>query len=107
MSNDFVFLEVNPCFQRAHIFCMDLQPAADPYNVVCTEWPRSNSALCMIDSSQQANATSLDVLFVKGNFLCIIRAYQLQSFHHTQSKQGLLQTFFYVNKFFGPIDFRD
>ena len=31
----FVFLEVNPCFQRAHIFCMDLQPAADPYNVVC------------------------------------------------------------------------
>ena len=30
-----MFLEVNPCFQRAHIFCMDLQPAADPYNVVC------------------------------------------------------------------------
>ena len=30
-----VFLEVNPCFQRAHVFCMDLQPAADPYNVVC------------------------------------------------------------------------
>ena len=30
-----VFFEVNPCFQRAHIFCMDLQPAADPYNVVC------------------------------------------------------------------------
>ena len=29
-----VFLEVNPCFQRAHVFCMDLQPAADPYNVV-------------------------------------------------------------------------
>ena len=27
-----VFLEVNPCFQIAHIFCMDLQPAADPYN---------------------------------------------------------------------------
>ena len=36
-----VFLEVNPCFQRAHVFCMDLQPAADPYNVVCntkTQW---------------------------------------------------------------------
>ena len=31
-----MFLEVNPCFQKAHIFCMDLQPAADPYNVVCT-----------------------------------------------------------------------
>ena len=30
-----VFLEVNPCFQKAHVFCMDLQPAADPYNVVC------------------------------------------------------------------------
>ena len=30
-----VFLEVNPCFQRAHVFCMDLQPAADPYNAVC------------------------------------------------------------------------
>ena len=27
-------LEVNPCFQKAHhLFCMDLQPAADPYNV--------------------------------------------------------------------------
>ena len=25
-----VFLEVNPCFQKAHVFCMDLQPAADP-----------------------------------------------------------------------------
>ena len=31
-----VFLGVNPCFQRAHVFCMDLQPAADPYNVVCS-----------------------------------------------------------------------
>ena len=30
-----MFLEINPCFQRAHVFCMDLQPAADPYNVVC------------------------------------------------------------------------
>ena len=30
-----VFLEVNPCFQRAHVFCMDPQPAVDPYNVVC------------------------------------------------------------------------
>ena len=30
-----VFLEVKPCFQKAHVFCMDLQPAADPYNVVC------------------------------------------------------------------------
>ena len=29
-----VFLEVNPCFQRAHVVCMDLQPPADPYNVV-------------------------------------------------------------------------
>ena len=29
-------LEVNPCFQKAHLFCMDLQPAADPYNVVCS-----------------------------------------------------------------------
>ena len=24
-----VFLEVNPCFRKAHIFCMDLQPVAD------------------------------------------------------------------------------
>ena len=32
-----VFLEVNPCFQRPHVFCMDLQPAADPYNVVCSK----------------------------------------------------------------------
>ena len=24
-----MFLEVNPCFQKAHVFCMDLQPAAD------------------------------------------------------------------------------
>ena len=30
-----LFLEVNPCFQRAHVFCMDLQPTADPYNVAC------------------------------------------------------------------------
>ena len=29
-----MFLELNPCFQRACVFCMDLQPAADPYNVV-------------------------------------------------------------------------
>ena len=34
-----VFLEVKPCFQKAHIFCMDLQPAADPYNVVCNLMP--------------------------------------------------------------------
>ena len=40
-----VFLEVNPCFQRVHdVFCMDLQPAADPYNVVC----RVIAALCFI-----------------------------------------------------------
>ena len=31
-----MFWEINPCFQKAHIFCMDLQPAADPYNVVCS-----------------------------------------------------------------------
>ena len=31
-----MFLEANPCFQKAHVFCMDLQPAADPYNVVCS-----------------------------------------------------------------------
>ena len=32
-----MFLEVNPCFQKAHVFCIsDLQPAADPYSVVCT-----------------------------------------------------------------------
>ena len=30
-----VFLKVNPFFQKAQVFCMDLQPAADPYNVVC------------------------------------------------------------------------
>ena len=30
-----MFLEVNPCF-HPHVFCMDLQPAADPYNVVCS-----------------------------------------------------------------------
>ena len=26
-----VFSKVNPCFQKAQVFCMDLQPAADPY----------------------------------------------------------------------------
>ena len=31
-----VFSKVNPFFQKAQVFCMDLQPAADPYNVVCT-----------------------------------------------------------------------
>ena len=31
----FVFSKVNPFFQKAQVFCMDLQPAADPYNVVC------------------------------------------------------------------------
>ena len=31
-----VFSKVNLCFQKAQVFCMDLQPAADPYNVVCT-----------------------------------------------------------------------
>ena len=31
-----VFWKVNPFFQKAQVFCMDLQPAADPYNVVCT-----------------------------------------------------------------------
>ena len=30
-----VFSKVNPCFQKAQVFCMDLQPATDPYNVVC------------------------------------------------------------------------
>ena len=30
-----VFSKVNPFFQKAQVFCMDLQPAADPYNVVC------------------------------------------------------------------------
>ena len=30
-----VFSKVNPCFLKAQVFCMDLQPAADPYNVVC------------------------------------------------------------------------
>ena len=35
MSTDYVFLEVNPCFERAHVFFMDLQPAADPYSVIC------------------------------------------------------------------------
>ena len=36
MSTDYVwFWKKNPCFQKAHVFCMDLQPAADPYNVVC------------------------------------------------------------------------
>ena len=31
-----VFSKVNPFFQKAQVFCMDLHPAADPYNVVCT-----------------------------------------------------------------------
>ena len=30
-----LFSKVNPFFQKAQVFCMDLQPAADPYNVVC------------------------------------------------------------------------
>ena len=35
-----VFSKVNPFFQKAQVFCMDLQPAADPYNVVynCVHW---------------------------------------------------------------------
>ena len=33
-----VFSKVNPFFQKAQVFCMDLQPAADPYNVVCSCW---------------------------------------------------------------------
>ena len=32
-----VFSKVNPFFQKAQVFCMDLQPAADPYNVVCSQ----------------------------------------------------------------------
>ena len=32
-----VFLKVKPFFQKAPVFCMDLQPAADPYNVVCKQ----------------------------------------------------------------------
>ena len=32
-----VFSKVNPFFQKAQVFCMDLQPAADPYNVVCKQ----------------------------------------------------------------------
>ena len=32
-----VFSKVNPFFQKAQVFCMALQPAADPYNVVCKE----------------------------------------------------------------------
>ena len=31
-----VFSKVNPFFQKAQVFCMDLQPATDPYNVVCS-----------------------------------------------------------------------
>ena len=34
-----VFSKVNPCIQKAQVFCMDLQPAADPYNVVCRRDP--------------------------------------------------------------------
>ena len=34
-----VFSKVNPFFQKAQVFCMDLQPAADPYNVVCRPKP--------------------------------------------------------------------
>ena len=34
-----VFSKVNPFFQKAQVFCMDLQPAADPYNVVCRGQP--------------------------------------------------------------------
>ena len=34
-----VFSKVNPFFQKAQVFCMDLQPAADPYNVVCSSKP--------------------------------------------------------------------
>ena len=30
-----MFLEVNPCFKRAHLL-YGLQPAADPYSVVCS-----------------------------------------------------------------------
>ena len=40
-----MFLEVNPYFQKAHLFCMDLQPAADPYNVACSEWAAKSSCI--------------------------------------------------------------
>ena len=37
-----VFSKVNLCFQKAQVFCMDLQPAADPYNVVCNVMPKDS-----------------------------------------------------------------
>ena len=44
-----VFSKVNPFFQKAQVFCMDLQPAADPYNVVCS-LNLSSLTLCNQDS---------------------------------------------------------
>ena len=46
-----VFLEVNSCFQRAHVFCMDLQPAADLYNVVCKLARCTSNAVSVIPST--------------------------------------------------------
>ena len=39
-----MFSEVNSCFQRAHNFCMNLQPVADPYNVVWST--HMDTAMC-------------------------------------------------------------
>ena len=46
-----MFLEANPCFQRAHVFCMDLQPAADPYNVVCKPMHGTSSPKSQLKST--------------------------------------------------------
>ena len=47
-----VFSKVNPFFQKAQVFCMDLQPAADPYNVVCKQPPVNERGVNLANLTQ-------------------------------------------------------
>ena len=50
-----VFSKVNPCFQKAQVFCMDLQPAADPYNVVCSVQPQTHTNTNLTGQLRESN----------------------------------------------------
>ena len=67
-----MFLEVNPCFQKAHLFCMDLQPAADPYNVVCKHRGAIDLTIPRILSSQYLFYTMIS----PGFFSCHVIVYK-------------------------------
>ena len=72
-----MFLEVNPCFQKAHVFCMDLQPAADPYNFLCK---------AEVNSRQRLNFTEGTIIF-----------------YHFPSKRAVNICFIHpIHRFFSP-----